>query len=131
MKALASRPTRGDAVASYAVGLLHPARTGVDALRAVEQYLLRVQATLDPFGGHFLIHGAAPSEVEGAWPDDLVVIAFPTSGSAERWYHSTAYQQIVALRTAAVDGCVALFTGVSPSHHPSDVLGDIAERSTS
>ncbi len=125
----ASRMAEDDAVASYAVGLLHPVRTDEDALRAVEQYLLRVQTTLDPFGGRFLIHGAAPDDVEGSWPDDLVVIAFPTSGSASRWYHSAAYQHIVYLRTAAVDGSVALFTGVSPSHEPSDVLRAIAARS--
>lgn len=34
----------------------------------VFDYMERIQSTLDPFGGRFLVHGAQPEDIEGSWP---------------------------------------------------------------
>lgn len=55
------------------------------------QYLERVQSTLDPFGGRFLVHGAPVEVREGNWPGGLVIIEFPSIEQARAWYGSPAY----------------------------------------
>lgn len=56
-----------------AYGLAHlrpPAVLPEDVFR----YLERIQATLDPFGGKFVVHGSPVQVMEGEWPGALVVI---------------------------------------------------------
>lgn len=103
---------------SYAVGLL----ARVDQNEEIVEYLRRIDDTLEPFGGRFLVHGAAPVEKEGRWPGALIVIEFPDPDGAQAWYSSGAYQEIVPLRTNNADGWVALFDGVTRPHRSVDVL---------
>ncbi|WP_144184406.1 DUF1330 domain-containing protein [Elioraea rosea] len=108
----------------YAVAQLRPA-----ALRdEVIAYLERIDATLAPFGGRYLIHGAAPEVLEGAWPSHLVVIAFPDIDAARAWYCSPAYRAIRSLRTAHIEGDVALLEGVEPGHRGIDILAATGAR---
>ncbi|GAA2480012.1 DUF1330 domain-containing protein [Streptomyces gobitricini] len=80
----------------------------------------RIQATLDPFGGRFLVHGAPAMEVlEGAWTTALLIIRFPTMDRARAWYDSDAYQRLVPLPTRHVPGDVLLVDGVGPDCDPS------------
>ena len=87
-------------------------------LRAVDQnaetveYVRRIDATLEPFGGRFLVHGVLPEVVEGDWPGFLVVIAFPDRDAARAWYDSPAYREILPLRTRNSDGVTLLVEGV-------------------
>lgn len=69
---------------SYAVGIL----TEVVVGDAVREYLERIDATLEPFGGRFLIHGASPVVHEGADPGAVIVIEFPSANGAIEWYRS-------------------------------------------
>ena len=104
---------------AYAVAHLTSVRMGPDIVR----YLERIDATLEPFGGRFIIHGthvvAAP---EGEWPGDLIVIEFPDRDRAEDWYASDAYQEILPLRTRNAEGVAILLDGVPPDHRATDVL---------
>ncbi len=60
-------------------------------------YLDRVEATVEPYGGKFLAMG--PVDVlEGAWPGAVVLMEFPDRKSATDWYNSAAYQSIFPLR---------------------------------
>lgn len=106
-------------VPAYAVGMLRP--TAVD--HGIETYLARIDATLAPFGGRFLVHGGAVEALEGKWTSDLVVIRFPDMEAARAWYRSPAYREILPLRTARVKGAVALVAGVADDHRASDILG--------
>ena len=91
----------------------------------VLEYLDRIQATLDPFGGRFLVHGPAVEVREGSWPGSVVIIEFPGLAEARGWYESPASQAILPLRTAHIDGDAIIFEGVAPDYdvtHTAAVL---------
>ncbi|MER8044920.1 DUF1330 domain-containing protein [Streptomyces sp. NPDC094032] len=95
---------------AYAIGNLHP-KPLLD--EEVLVYMERIQDTLDPFGGRFLVHGAPEREVrEGAWPGALVIIGFPTYEDAREWYDSEAYQALIPLRARHMSGDVLLIDGL-------------------
>ncbi len=72
------------------------------------EYLERIQATLDPFAGRFVIHGPPVEVVEGTWPGSMVLIEFPGLAEARAWYDSPAYRAILSLRTDHVEGDLVL-----------------------
>ncbi|MFF2809582.1 DUF1330 domain-containing protein [Streptomyces sp. NPDC058000] len=86
----------------------------------VLEYLERIQATLDPFHGRFVIHGPPAEVLEGAWSGSMVLIEFPDVAEARAWYASPAYQQILRLRTNHVQGDVLLMEGVGPEYDPRE-----------
>lgn len=106
---------------SYALGLLHDVQVG----DAVVEYLRRIDSTLAPFGGRFLVHGGAADQVEGEAVGDVVVIGFPDATGASDWYHSAPYQAIAGLRTANSRSRVVLLPGVDRDHLATDVLAEI------
>jgi uncharacterized protein (DUF1330 family) len=112
---------------AYAVGLFGP----VTMDHGIETYLARVDATLAPFGGRFLIHGGTVEPLEGEWASDLVVIRFPDMAAARAWYRSPAYREILPLRTARVTGVVALVEGVAEDHRAGDILAALRASVTS
>ncbi|MEV4054420.1 DUF1330 domain-containing protein [Amycolatopsis sp. NPDC049688] len=82
----------------------------------VFEYLERIQATLDPYGGKFLVHGAPVEVREGEWPGALVVIGFPSLAAAREWYDSPAYREILRLRADHIPGDLILVDGCGPDH---------------
>jgi len=105
-------------MASYAVGILQEVRMGAP----IVEYLQRIDATLQPFDGHFIVHGGQPEVLEGVSPGTLIVIEFPDRSAAEQWYASSEYQAILPLRTDNADGTVFLIDGVDRDHLATDVL---------
>jgi uncharacterized protein (DUF1330 family) len=101
---------------AYAVAHLRSIAMGP----AIVEYLERIDATLAPFGGRFLIHGARAEVLEGAWPGHLVVIAFPDLERARAWYASPPYQAILHLRTENSDSAAFIIDGVSDDHRATD-----------
>ena len=106
------------ALPAYAVAHLRRVDFGVE----IADYLKRIDATLAPYGGRYLVHGCRATVLEGDWPGDLVVIAFPDRASAEAWYRSPAYREIVGLRTGNSEGDVILIDGVTADHKATDIL---------
>ena len=88
----------------------------------IAAYLEAIDATLAPFGGKFAIHGGDKSVLEGTFTGDIILIAFPDRASAEGWYASPAYREILPLRTRNSDGMVMLMDGVDDDHKATDVL---------
>ena len=86
-------------------------------------YLERIDATLAPFGGRFLVHGGQVEVLEGTWPGHLIVIEFPDRAGADDWYSSAASQEIVGLRTDNSLSDVIIAEGVGSDHLATDVLG--------
>ena len=62
-------------------------------------YLEQVEDTFRPYGGRWLALDAQVEVLEGAWPGSVVLMEFPDIEAARGWYHSPAYQRILALRT--------------------------------
>jgi uncharacterized protein (DUF1330 family) len=108
-------------MSTYAIGHLHDVNVGPD----VVEYLQRIDATLEPFGGRFIIHGGPATILEGSWSGDLIVIAFPDRDCARAWYESPAYRQILPLRTRNSRGDVFFIEGVDADHKATDVLAGI------
>ena len=103
---------------SYAVAHMRQVTMGP----AVVEYLQRIDATLAPFGGRFIVHGGEVEVLEGSWPGHLIVIEFPDCGRARAWYNSGAYQEIVTLRTGNSESDVIMVDGVDGEHKATDVL---------
>ena len=85
----------------------------------VLDYLERVQATLDPFGGRFIVQGGQADVLEGCWPGMAIVLSFPDMTKARAWYQSEAYREILHLRTNNVISDIVLVDGVAPDHTPA------------
>lgn len=82
-------------------------------------YMERVQGTLDPYGGRFLVHGGGVEVREGSWPGALVLIEFPDLTAARTWYESEAYTRLKPLRTRNVPGDAILVDGVAADYDPA------------
>jgi uncharacterized protein (DUF1330 family) len=103
---------------SYAIGHLRNVNMGAD----IVAYLETIDATLAPFQGRFIIHGGEKEQLEGTFPGDLIVIAFPDRQAASAWYASPAYQAILSKRTGNSQGDVFLIDGVDEDHRAADIL---------
>lgn len=93
---------------------------------AIVEYLERIDATLRPFRGRFLVHGGPIELLEGHWSGDLIIVEFPDRASARSWYRSPAYQAILPLRTAHAEGDVLLIDTVPEDHRATDILAGAA-----
>jgi len=91
----------------------------------VLDYLDRIQGTLDPFGGRFLVHGPTVEVVEGPWPGTIVVIEFPSVEQARAWYESPDYQAILPLRRSHIDGEAIIVGGVDAGYDPANLAAAI------
>lgn len=75
-------------------------------------YIERIEASFEPYGGRFLVHGAQAEVLDGAWVGDLVIAEFPNRANALAWYHSAEYQALLPLRTRHSEGAVILIDTV-------------------
>lgn len=103
---------------SYAVAHLRAVEMGPDVVAHLEA----IDSTLVPFQGRFIIHGGEKEELEGAFLDDLIVVAFPDRQAARAWYASPAYQAILPKRRSRSQGDVFLIDGVDEDHRATDIL---------
>jgi uncharacterized protein (DUF1330 family) len=116
-------------MSTYAVAHLRKVAMGP----AIIEYLQRIDATLKPFGGRFVVHGGEVERLEGDWAGDLIIIAFPDRAHAHAWYGSDAYQAILSLRTSNSEGDVMLVDTVPEDHRATDILaplGAVAAKDT-
>lgn len=94
---------------------------------AIMEYIERIDATLAPFGGSFVVHGGPVEVLEGAWSDDVIIVGFPDRERARAWYRSPAYQAILPLRTANAEGDVFFIDTVPDDHRATDILAGVGE----
>jgi len=105
----------------YGLGIL----TSVEMGPAIVEYLERIDATLEPFGGRFVLHGGKAEVLEGTDLGDVILIEFPDVDHARRWYASPAYREILPLRTENAVSTVVLLEGVDEAHRATDVLAAV------
>jgi uncharacterized protein (DUF1330 family) len=107
-------------MAAYALAHLRQVTMGP----AIVEYLQRIDATLAPFEGRFIVHGGAIEVLEGTWVGNTIIIEFPDLAAVRAWYRSAAYQEIVRLRTDNSEGDVIIADGVPAGHRATDILNE-------
>jgi len=105
-----------DQTPGYAIAYLRD----VDLNDQIATYLRRIDATLDPYGGRFVVHGGQLQPLEGEWSGVVVLIEFPSTRAALDWYASPGYQEIAALRTDNSNSMAAVLDGVPPGYRAAD-----------
>lgn len=66
-------------------------------------YKERVGRVIERFGGRYVVLGGEAQRVEGDWqPAFPVMIEFADLDTARRWYDSSEYAELKALRLSAV-----------------------------
>ncbi len=106
---------------AYAVAHLRRVNVGPE----IVEYIARIDATLEPYDGRFLIHGGPVDCLDGAWSGDLVVIEFPNLEDAHAWYASPEYQAILRLRTDNSDGDAFIVHGLPHGYRAADKLAKL------
>ena len=94
----------------------------VDMNAEIVEYLQRIDDTLTPHGGRFLVHGKTPEVVDGTFVGVVVVIEFPDLDHAHAWYRSADYQAILQFRTRNSDGGAFVVDGVAPGYRASSLV---------
>jgi uncharacterized protein (DUF1330 family) len=78
-----------------------------------EEYRKRVPATIEKYGGRYLIRGGAVETREGGWrPKRLAVVEFPSMEKARAWYDSPEYTAARAIRERSASGKLIFAEGV-------------------
>jgi uncharacterized protein (DUF1330 family) len=78
------------------------------------EYLDKVEATFEPYGGKWLVLDAQVEALEGEWPGSVVLMEFPDMDTAKEWYRSPEYEQILHLRTDNAISDLILVDPVGP-----------------
>ena len=80
-----------------------------------DEYRRLAEASIQQYGGRYVVRGALPAAVEGAWPSArrLVVVEFPDMERAEQWYGSPEYAAALAVRRTALDRRLLFVEGLS------------------
>lgn len=104
---------------AYAMALIDDLQFGPD----IVAYLEKIDASLKPYDGAFLVHGTRPEVVEGVFPGDCVIIGFPSMAQARAWYGSDVYAELIPLRTLHSRSTVLLLDGVKqPDYRAASLL---------
>jgi uncharacterized protein (DUF1330 family) len=78
-----------------------------------QEYRALVGATVEKYGGRFLVRGGPHEIVEGDWrPSRVVVLEFPSMAVARRWYGSEEYRHPLALRLKSARSELIFVEGV-------------------
>ena len=78
-----------------------------------ERYRKDVPATIEQYGGRFLVRGGAVTALEGDFqPKRIVVLEFPSVERAQAWWDSPEYRPLRALRQSASRGDLFVVAGV-------------------
>ncbi|GAB3689391.1 DUF1330 domain-containing protein [Actinocorallia lasiicapitis] len=86
----------------------------------IGEYLRRIDGTLQPYGGRFLVHNTALEVVEGKWDGGVIIIEFPSPEAVHAWYRSADYQAILPLRTRHIDMDVIVAHGVDEPYSAAE-----------
>ena len=79
-----------------------------------EQYKQQVSATIEAFGGRYLVRGGATEVLEGDWvPHRLVILEFANMARLKAWYHSPEYRPLIELRQQTTTSTLVAVEGIA------------------
>ncbi len=94
-------------MAAYVIADVH-----VKDAERYQRYRDMVPASLEKYGGKFLVRGGKVDKREGTRePGRIVVLEFPTVEQARRWYDSPEYRDAKALRLSTADSHLIIVEG--------------------
>ncbi len=77
-------------------------------------YIKLVPATVEAYGGKFIVRGGAAENLEGDWePNRVVVLEFESVAQAKAWYNSEEYREPRGIRHGASHGKMIVVEGAS------------------
>jgi uncharacterized protein (DUF1330 family) len=77
-----------------------------------DEYRKQVLATVEKYGGRFIVRGGKVEPLEGGWsPSRIVTLEFPSLEQAQKWYRSQEYAPLIKLRQRASRGKLILVEG--------------------
>ena len=80
---------------------------------AFETYRTRAAASIAAFGGRYVVRGGEVAVLEGQrHPSALVIVEFPDTATARRWYASPEYAAALEVRDRALVRSLILVDGV-------------------
>ena len=78
------------------------------------EYIERIPELIKKHGGRYIVQGTQPSVVEGDWhPERLVIIEFPSKGSAEYFLQDPEAKALFAIRHQTTISKLVLVEGNS------------------
>lgn len=89
------------------------ARLDIHDPETFETYRGQVPATLEPFGGEYIVRGGRQEVLEGTSPEPrTVVLRFPSYEQAKAWHDAEIYEAPRALRQSAALTNMLLVEGI-------------------
>lgn len=77
-----------------------------------QEYTKQVPATIEKYGGRFIVRGGEVETLEGTFPAQrIVVLEFESVERARAWWASEEYRAPKALRQSASNGTLLLVAG--------------------
>ena len=77
------------------------------------EYVKLAPATIEQYGGRYLVRGGRYETLEGGWsPQRVVVVSFDTAEQAKRWWDSPEYGPARAMRHKASTSNLMIVEGV-------------------
>ena len=78
-----------------------------------KKYSEQVPATVEQYGGKYLIRGGEVEKAEGDWgPTRVVVIEFENMSMLQKWYSSQEYSGPLRIRQQSADTNVLFLEGI-------------------
>jgi uncharacterized protein (DUF1330 family) len=80
----------------------------------MEEYRSLAQASIEQYGGRYLVRGGALETIEGdSGPQRIVIVEFPTMERVQDWYHSREYAKALTVRQKALKRKLILVEGIA------------------
>ena len=81
---------------------------------AFQTYRTRAAASIERYGGRYLVRGGPIETLEGDWaPRAIIVVEFDDLERARAWYRSPEYAAALAVRDEALSRNLILVDGIS------------------
>ena len=81
----------------------------------IETYRVVAQATIDQYGGRYIVRGGEVELIEGERDPArrFVIVEFPTMERAREWYGSPEYAEALKVRATALTRTLVFVEGVA------------------
>ena len=86
---------------------------GITDPETMKTYAAGVVATVEQYGGKFIVRGGDPETIEGDWPAKrIIMIEFADRAALKAWYDSPEYADLKAMRIASSNANLIAVDGV-------------------